>query len=68
MSWIFELNRLCCADKRARITLQDGEVIDCTPSALVYDDEGNEEMTVELTDGYLYSFSETDIASVQEIE
>lgn len=68
MTWTYELDRLCCADKRARITLKDGSKVDCTPSALAYDIEGNEEMVVKLEDGRLYSYPENEIAFVEEIE
>lgn len=67
MYWTYELNKLCCDDKRAHVKLKDGEEFDCRPDCLTYDGEGNEEMTVEMDGGSLRSLVEDEIESVKEI-
>lgn len=67
MYWTFELNKLCCAGKSARVKLKNGEVFECRPDCLTYDDDGNEIMTVEMEDGELRDLPEDEIEYVKEI-
>lgn len=64
MYWIYELNKLCCADKRAHVKLKDGDEFDCTPDCLTYDDDGNEEMRLMLDDGSTQSHGNDEIEEV----
>ena len=68
MYWVYELNKMCCEEKRAHIRLKDGSEFDCRPDCLTYDGGGNEEITVELEDGRLRSLAEHEITSAEEIE
>lgn len=67
MYWIYELNVLCCGDKRAHVKLKDGEEFDCTPECLTYDADGNEEMAVRLDNGWMRSLKNDEIEQVEEI-
>ena len=47
--------------------MKNGEVFECRPDCLTYDDDGNEIMTVEMEDGELRDLPEDEIEYVKEI-